>query len=172
MASAEGTPVSFDCCFVAGPRSSSFRFCSSGRRHTRGALVTGVHTCALPISSVLLREPLEVLAVVLVIVVGKSLVAFGIVLMLGLPVATAMIVSASLAQIGEFSFILAALGISLGVLPVEGRDLLLAGAIVSIALNPLPFSLAAPALARLPPRPRPPAPSTDPRDRRRAPPPH
>src|SRR3546814_19326111 len=60
-----------------------------------------------------------------------------------------MIVSASLAQIGEFSFILAALGISLGVLPVEGRDLLLAGAIVSIALNPLLFSLVDPAIARL-----------------------
>src|SRR3546814_15216206 len=69
--------------------------------------------------------------------------------MLGLPVATAMIVSASLAQIGEFSFILAALGISLGVLPVEGRDLLLAGAIVSIALNPLLFSLVDQAIARL-----------------------
>src|SRR3546814_8159014 len=99
--------------------------------------------------SVLLREPIEVLAVVFVIVVGKSLVAFGIVMMLGLPVATAMIVSASLAQIGEFSFILAELGISLGVLPVEGRDLLLVGAIVYLALYPLLFSLVDPAIARL-----------------------
>lgn len=89
---------------------------------------------------ILLREPLAVLAVVAVIVVGKSLAAFGIVLALGHPVSTALTVSASLAQIGEFSFILAGLGVALELLPPQGRDLILAGALLSITLNPLVFS--------------------------------
>jgi monovalent cation:H+ antiporter-2, CPA2 family len=55
------------------------------------------------------------------------------------PVGTALTISASLAQIGEFSFILAALGVGLGILPSEGRDLILAGAIISIVLNPVIF---------------------------------
>ena len=80
------------------------------------------------------------LAVLLVIVVGKSLAAFAIVLAFGYPVATALTVSASLAQIGEFSFILAGLGVALGLLPQEGRDLILAGALLSITLNPLVFA--------------------------------
>ncbi|MFO1070795.1 MAG: cation:proton antiporter [Geminicoccaceae bacterium] len=90
--------------------------------------------------SILVREPLAVLAVLLLIMVGKSLVAFGIVLLLGYPPATALTVSASLAQIGEFSFILAGLGIAMGLLPPEGRDLILAGALLSITLNPLAFA--------------------------------
>jgi len=90
--------------------------------------------------SILVREPLAVLGVVLVIVVGKSLAAFVIVLLFRYPVGTALTVSASLAQIGEFSFILAALGIALNLMPPEARDLVLAGALISITLNPFLFS--------------------------------
>jgi CPA2 family monovalent cation:H+ antiporter-2 len=89
---------------------------------------------------ILVRQPLAVLSIVLLIVFGKSVVAFAIVLGRGYPVRTALIVSASLAQIGEFSFILAGLGLVLGLLPQEGSDLILAGAIISIALNPLVFA--------------------------------
>ena len=89
--------------------------------------------------TILVREPLAVLAVVAVIVIGKSLAAFGIVLAFGYPASTALIVSASLAQIGEFSFILAGLGVGLGLLPPEGRDMILAGALLSITINPLVF---------------------------------
>ena len=94
--------------------------------------------------SVLLDRPLQVLAVVLVIVLGKSLAACALVLVFRYPLGTALTVSASLAQIGEFSFILAGLGVSLGLLPVEGQSLVLAGALISIATNPLWFSLIAP----------------------------
>jgi CPA2 family monovalent cation:H+ antiporter-2 len=80
--------------------------------------------------------------VLVIIVLGKSLAAFGIVRVLRLPVSTALIVSGALAQIGEFSFILAGLGISLGLLSAEGQSLILAGALLSITLNPLIFSLA------------------------------
>ncbi len=90
--------------------------------------------------SILVREPLAVLGVVAVIVIGKSLAAFVIVLLFRYPVGTALIVSASLAQIGEFSFILAALGIALNLLPPEARDLVLAGALISITLNPFVFA--------------------------------
>jgi CPA2 family monovalent cation:H+ antiporter-2 len=93
---------------------------------------------------VLVERPLQVLAVVLVIVVGKSVAACALVLLFRYPLGTALTVSASLAQIGEFSFILAGLGASLGLLPVEGQSLLLAGALISIATNPLWFSLIAP----------------------------
>ena len=89
---------------------------------------------------VLVDNPLHVLGVVLVIVVGKSLAAFVLVLALRYPLNTALTVSASLAQIGEFSFILAALGMQLGLLPELGQNLILAGAIISIAFNPLVFS--------------------------------
>jgi len=88
---------------------------------------------------ILIQEPLRVLAVVSIIIFGKSLAAFLIVLAFRYPLNTALTVSASLAQIGEFSFILAGLGVTLGLLPVEGQSLILAGAIVSIALNPLLF---------------------------------
>ena len=89
--------------------------------------------------NILIDKPLPVLATVLIIVVGKSIAAFLIVRLFRKPVGTALTISASLGQIGEFSFILAALGVSLGLLPEEGRDLILAGALISIILNPLLF---------------------------------
>jgi CPA2 family monovalent cation:H+ antiporter-2 len=92
----------------------------------------------------LVEEPLRVLIVVAIIVIGKSLAAFAIVLIFRYPLNTAFTVSASLAQIGEFSFILAGLGVALKLLPVEGQNLILAGAVISIALNPLVFSLIEP----------------------------
>ena len=92
--------------------------------------------------TILVTAPIRVLAVLAVILVGKSLAAYAIVLLLKQPGRTALTVSASLAQIGEFSFILAGLGVSLGVLPPEGLSLVLAGALLSITLNPLVFRLA------------------------------
>jgi CPA2 family monovalent cation:H+ antiporter-2 len=92
--------------------------------------------------SIITREPLAIVAVILVIMIGKSLAALGIVLLLGYPIATALTVSASLAQIGEFSFILAGLGKDAGLLPQEGLDLILAGALLSITLNPVCFAFA------------------------------
>jgi CPA2 family monovalent cation:H+ antiporter-2 len=89
--------------------------------------------------SVILRDPIHVLAVLAIIMLGKSIAAFAIVLLFRYPVGTALTVSASLAQIGEFSFILAGLGVSLGLLPVEGQSLILAGALLSITLNPVMF---------------------------------
>ena len=81
-----------------------------------------------------------ILATLFIIVVGKSVAAFVIVIAFRYPVATALVISASLAQIGEFSFILAELGVGLGLLPEQGRDLILAGAILSIVINPLIFA--------------------------------
>jgi CPA2 family monovalent cation:H+ antiporter-2 len=95
---------------------------------------------------VLLDEPFKVLTVVGIIVVGKSLAAALLVLLLRYPLNTALTVSASLAQIGEFSFILAGIGVTLGVLPLAGQSLILAGALISIALNPLLFAAIEPAL--------------------------
>jgi monovalent cation:H+ antiporter-2, CPA2 family len=94
--------------------------------------------------TILLRQPLQVLSVVLIILVGKSLAAFGIVLGFRYSVHTALTISASLAQIGEFSFILAALGVSLGLLPVEAQSLIVAGALLSITLNPFVFNVMEP----------------------------
>ena len=94
---------------------------------------------------VLIREPLHLLAVLAIIIFGKSLAAFGLVLLFRYPLNTALTVSASLAQIGEFSFILAGLGLQLGLMPEEGQSLILAGAIISIALNPLVFHAIEPA---------------------------
>ncbi len=88
---------------------------------------------------VLVQHPLQVLTVLGIIILGKTAVAAGLVLFLRYPLNTALIVSASLAQIGEFSFILAELGVSLGLLPGEGQSLILAGALISIAINPLLF---------------------------------
>jgi len=88
---------------------------------------------------ILVTDPLPVLATVFIIIFGKSILAFLIVVAFRRPVGTALTISASLAQIGEFSFILAALGVGLGILPVEGRDLILAGSIISIILNPVIF---------------------------------
>ncbi|EJZ22536.1 NAD-binding protein, partial [Rhizobium sp. Pop5] len=82
-----------------------------------------------------------ILATIFIIVIGKSVAALLIVLAFKKPLSTALTISASLGQIGEFSFILAALGVELGLLPEEGRDLILAGAIISIVLNPLLFFL-------------------------------
>ncbi|CAN5842582.1 cation:proton antiporter [soil metagenome] len=96
---------------------------------------------------VLIRQPLQVFVTVAIIVFGKSLAAFLLVLAFRYPLNTALTVSASLAQIGEFSFILAGLGVSLGLLPVEGQSLILAGALISIALNPLVFRVFEPAQA-------------------------
>lgn len=90
--------------------------------------------------AVIIEQPLNVLAVVGVIVIGKSIAAMAITLAFRYPLNTALIVAASLAQIGEFSFILAGLGMSLGLLPIEGMSLILAAALISIALNPLLFS--------------------------------
>ncbi|KQP03143.1 YbaL family putative K(+) efflux transporter [Pseudorhodoferax sp. Leaf265] len=88
---------------------------------------------------VLVQRPLQVIAVVGIIVVGKSIAAAALVLAFRYPLNTALTVSASLAQIGEFSFILVGLGASLGLLPPEGQSLVLAGALISIALNPAAF---------------------------------
>ncbi|QRQ84983.1 YbaL family putative K(+) efflux transporter [Cupriavidus oxalaticus] len=93
---------------------------------------------------ILLEQPLHVLAVVAVIILGKSAAAFALVLAFRYPLNTALTVSASLAQIGEFSFILAGLGLSLNLLPAEGMSLVLAGALISIALNPLLFAAVEP----------------------------
>ncbi|WP_135469561.1 cation:proton antiporter domain-containing protein [Crenalkalicoccus roseus] len=137
---------------------------------------------------IVVQAPLAILATLAIIVLGKSLAALLIVRAFGHSWGTGLTISASLAQIGEFSFILAALGVSLGMLPAEGRDLILAGAILSILLNPFLFaalergrarivrapSPAAPAAARVaapdaapgpvvaaPPAPPPPAPAPE-----------
>ena len=89
--------------------------------------------------TILIREPLEVLATLALITIGKYLVSVCVVLLLRYPVGMALAVGAGLAQIGEFSFILAGLGISLGLLTPEGQSLILAGAILSITINPVIF---------------------------------
>ena len=94
--------------------------------------------------NILIDKPLQVLAVCAIIIFGKSIAAFLLVMALRYPPKTAIIVSASLAQIGEFSFILVGLGVSLGLLPPEGQSLVLAGALISIALNPAAFYFAEP----------------------------
>eukprot|EP01034_Spumella_vulgaris_P009939 gene9939-12613_t len=82
-------------------------------------------------------------------VVWLGIAALALVLMLRYPLNTALTVGASLAQIGEFSFILAGLGVVLGLLPAVGMSLVLAGALISIALNPLLFAAIAPLQAWL-----------------------
>ncbi len=94
---------------------------------------------------VLVQEPLRVLVVVAIIMVGKTLAAMALVLAFRYPLNSALTVSASLAQIGEFSFILAGLGVSLKLLTPEGHSLILAGALISIALNSLLFAAIEPA---------------------------
>ncbi|HEY7768886.1 YbaL family putative K(+) efflux transporter [Longimicrobium sp.] len=93
--------------------------------------------------SVLVRRPLQVLAALAIIVVGKSIAALAVVLAFRYPIRTALGVTAGLAQIGEFSFILAGLGGTLGLLPPEATSLILAGALISITINPLAFAAAA-----------------------------
>ena len=94
--------------------------------------------------AIVIERPLQLAAVVAIITVGKSVAAFLIVLAFRYPLKTALTVSASLAQIGEFSFIVAAVGVALKLLPPEGQNLILAGALLSITLNPLFFKLSDP----------------------------
>ena len=90
--------------------------------------------------AVIMQQPLKLLAVVAIILVGKTIAAIALVLLFRYPLNTALTVGASLAQIGEFSFILAALGVSLGLMPAEGQSLVLAGALISIAVNSALFA--------------------------------
>jgi CPA2 family monovalent cation:H+ antiporter-2 len=89
---------------------------------------------------ILVESPLHILAVIAIIMVGKTLAAMALVLFFRYPINTALTVGASLAQIGEFSFILATLGVSLGLLSLEAQNLILAGALFSITLNSFIFS--------------------------------
>ena len=90
--------------------------------------------------AMLVDEPGRVLVVLAIVVLGNTLAAFGLVMAMRYPLNTALTLSASLAQIGEFSFILSSLGVTLGLLPVEGQSLILAASLISIALNPLIFN--------------------------------
>ncbi|MBU9459906.1 cation:proton antiporter [Burkholderia multivorans] len=96
---------------------------------------------------VLLDEPLHVVEVAAIVLIGKTLAAVALVVAFRYPLNTALIVGAGLAQIGEFSFILAGLGRSLGLLSAEGQNLILAVALISIALNSVAFAAIDPALA-------------------------
>lgn len=98
---------------------------------------------------ILVDEPLKVLMVVGIIVLGKSFVATSLVKAMGYSWRYALTIGAALSQVGEFSFILASLGMALGLLPHDGMTLILAGAIISIAVNPLVFQLVDPILARV-----------------------
>jgi len=89
---------------------------------------------------ILVERPLQILAVIAIIMIGKTLAAMALVLFFRYPINTALTVGASLAQIGEFSFILATLGVSLGLLTLEAQNLILAGALFSITLNSFIFS--------------------------------
>jgi monovalent cation:H+ antiporter-2, CPA2 family len=89
--------------------------------------------------TILVKDWGPVIATVLIVLLGKSIAAYGIVRLFRYSHSTALTISASLAQIGEFSFILAGLGVALGLLPERGRDLILAGAMISIMVNPLLF---------------------------------
>lgn len=91
--------------------------------------------------SILVREPLTVLGILGIVIVGKALAALAITFAFKLDKATSLTIAASLAQIGEFSFILAALGVSLGALSQQTHDLILAAALLSISLNPFVFAL-------------------------------
>ncbi len=99
--------------------------------------------------AILIEEPMRVLVVVAIIMLGKTLAALAIVLAFRYPLNTALTVAASLAQIGEFSFILAGLGQALGLMSAEGMSLVLAGALISIGLNPVMFSVIEPLRRRV-----------------------
>ncbi len=86
--------------------------------------------------SILVEQPLQVFLVVLIITVGKTIISGITIILFRYPLKTVLLVSAGLAQIGEFSFVLAGLGVHYGILPESGRDLILAGALISISLNP------------------------------------
>jgi len=89
---------------------------------------------------IILQDPWGVIGAFFIIVFGKSAAAYYLVKAFGYPRLTGLTIAASLAQIGEFAFILAGLGVSLGVLPPEGRSLVLAGALLSILVNPMLFA--------------------------------
>jgi CPA2 family monovalent cation:H+ antiporter-2 len=93
--------------------------------------------------AIVIREPAMLVGVLFLILIGKSIVAFALVMLIGYPVSTAFMISAALAQIGEFSFILAGLGLAYGLLPREGLSLVVAGSLISIALNPAAFAVSA-----------------------------
>ena len=92
---------------------------------------------------ILLSEPMALLGTLFIVLIGKSVVAFVIVKLFRHTVGVGMTISASLSQVGEFSFILAGLGVAMGILPEHGRDLVLAAAMISIILNPFAFALSA-----------------------------
>ena len=92
--------------------------------------------------SIIVREPMMLAGVLLLILIGKSVIALGIVMVMGYPLSTGIYVAAALAQVGEFSFILAGLGIAYGLMPDEGVSLILAGALISITLNQFAFVVA------------------------------
>ncbi len=94
--------------------------------------------------AVIWDEPMKLLAVVAIIMIGKTIAAVALVLLFRYPLNTALTVGASLAQIGEFSFILAGLGVALNLMPPEGQSLVLAGALISIALNSAVFGVMEP----------------------------
>ncbi len=156
---AYGSAVLFDVSFALGAFAAGIVLAKSELSHRAAeeslplqhafAVLFFVSVGMLFDPAVLLREPMAVVSVLLIILFGKSIVAFLIVLVLGYPTSTAMTASAALAQIGEFSFILAGLGITLGLLPTEGRDLVLGGALLSITLNPLIFRVATSAVPRV-----------------------
>jgi monovalent cation:H+ antiporter-2, CPA2 family len=111
---------------------------------------------------ILIEEPLSVLGVVAIIVIGNTAIALAILIALRQPLAESLTVAANLGQIGEFSFILANLGVALGLLVPLGRDLILAGAILSILLHPALLAAASRLGPRLDRRRRPPAPAAAP----------
>ena len=89
---------------------------------------------------IVVAEPMALLATLFIVVVAKTIAAYGLVRLSGYGPGSAITISATLAQIGEFSFILAGLGVSLAILPEEGRDLVIAAAILSILISPLLFA--------------------------------
>jgi CPA2 family monovalent cation:H+ antiporter-2 len=93
-------------------------------------------------ASIIVREPMMLAGVLLLILFGKAIIALVIVMVMGYPMSTGIYVSAALAQVGEFSFILAGLGIAFGLMPDEGVSLILAGALISITLNLFAFVIA------------------------------
>ncbi len=98
--------------------------------------------------SILVERPLQILVVLAIVMIGKTAASFAIVLLFRYPLRTALVISASLAQIGEFSFILATLGVSLGLLTQDAQSLIVAGALLSITLNPATFGTI-PAIERI-----------------------
>ena len=92
---------------------------------------------------IVLKEPLALLGTLFIVLVGKSVAAFAIVMLFRHTIGVGMTIAASLSQVGEFSFILVGLGVAMGILPEQGRDLVLAAAMISIILNPFAFALCA-----------------------------